>query len=115
MRHDYFVRDRTEDFTFRGRHPAIALLLRITKNLVALVFIATGLAMLVLPGQGILTILIGISVSDFPGKRTLEVALLRLPGIYTAINWIRSKGRKRPLLLPPRKPRVPAPDRKQDG
>ena len=56
--------------------------------------------MLVLPGQGLLTILIGIGISDFPGKYKLERRLVSVPGILGAINWIRGKARVEPLRPP---------------
>src|SRR6056297_525261 len=42
------------------------------KNLAGIVFVVMGLAMLVLPGQGVISILLGISLTDFPGKFKLE-------------------------------------------
>ena len=38
--------------------------------------IVAGLVMLILSGQGLLTIVIGIFVADFPGKRSLERKLI---------------------------------------
>ena len=37
-----------------------------------------GVAMLALPGQGLLTMLVGIMLMNFPGKFRLEQALIRL-------------------------------------
>jgi len=54
------------------------------------------------PGQGILTILIGLSLLDFPGKRNLELKLIRLRTVRKAINWIRARAQQPPLELPPR-------------
>jgi hypothetical protein len=56
--------------------------------------------MLLLPGQGLLTILIGITFTNFPGKYKLEQALARKHSILRAMNWIRRKA-KHPPLLPP--------------
>ena len=47
--------------------------------------------MLILPGQGLLTIVIGIFVADFPGKQTLERRLVANNKVFRAINWIRAK------------------------
>src|SRR5690606_8065807 len=46
------------------------------KNIVGWLLILAGLAMLALPGQGLLTILVGIVLVDLPGKRRLERAIL---------------------------------------
>ena len=44
----------------------------VSKNLVGLGLLAAGIAMLVLPGQGLLTILIGLLMIDFLRQATLE-------------------------------------------
>src|SRR5438270_309056 len=51
------------------RHPIFRWGWLILKNLLGGVLVALGVLMLVLPGQGILTIVIGIILLDFPGKR----------------------------------------------
>jgi hypothetical protein len=56
-----------------------------------------GLAMLVLPGQGILTILIGVMLLDFPGKRRWELWLIRRRGVRHSIDWIRQRAARPPL------------------
>jgi hypothetical protein len=58
--------------------------------------------MLALPGQGLLTIFLGLFVMNFPGKRALEVLFLRIPGVLRRLNWIRAKAKHPPLRLPPR-------------
>jgi len=58
-----------------------------------------GLAMLVLPGQGILTMLIGISLIDFPGKRQLERKLIGQPAVLHTINKVREKFGRPPLTV----------------
>ncbi len=60
------------------------------------------LAMPLVPGQGILTILIGLSLLDFPGKRKMELKLIRLRAVRRGINWIRARAQQPPLDLPPR-------------
>lgn len=91
MPHDYFV----------GPEPARPLLLRIARNVVALVLIAAGVAMLFLPGQGVLTILAGLGFASFPGKRELERKLLmRSRPALTAANAIRRRAGQPPLEMP---------------
>jgi hypothetical protein len=59
------------------------------------------MVLLLLPGQGILTLLIGISLLDFPGKRQLEKRIARERHVLKAINWIRAKAGRPPLEVPP--------------
>ena len=53
--------------------------------------------MLVLPGQGLLTIVTGLLLVNYPGKYKLEQKLVSIPSIYKALNWIRFKANKPPL------------------
>jgi len=53
--------------------------------------------MLLLPGQGLITILIGIMMLNFPGKLAMERRIVQQPTVLRAINWIRAKA-ARPVL-----------------
>lgn len=55
--------------------------------------------MLVLPGQGILTILIGLGIMNFPGKFAVERWFVERKGVMFSINWIRQKTKHPPLQL----------------
>ena len=55
--------------------------------------------MLVLPGQGLLTILLGVTLLDFPGKFRMQKWVISRKGVLDSINWIRAKAHKRPLEL----------------
>lgn len=92
---DYFVsRPITE---WPTRHPLVHLMLVIGKNLLGIVLIGLGIVLLVLPGQGLLTILLGIILMDFPGKRTLERRLIRYPPLHKSANWLRHRYNKPPF------------------
>ena len=82
-------------------HPILRVIGHLVKNLVGLVFVFAGLAMLLLPGQGILTILIGLSLLEFPGKRRLEARLVGQQTVLSTINKMRAKFGKPPLILAP--------------
>ena len=70
------------------------------KNLIGLLFVAAGLVMLVLPGQGLLTLLIGSALIDFPGKRKLIRKIMGRAGILHAVNRLRAKANRPPLEIP---------------
>jgi hypothetical protein len=70
------------------------------RTLAAVFLLAVGSLMLVLPGQGVLTILLGVSLLDFPAKRQLERKLLQRGPLLRAINRIRAKARVPPLRAP---------------
>jgi hypothetical protein len=55
--------------------------------------------MLILPGQGLFTIIIGLMLSNYPGKYALEKKLISTPSILKSINWLRKKSNKPPLIV----------------
>jgi hypothetical protein len=97
---DYFLRDQQQLRDGRRQHPVARLSGFVLKNFFGLIFVLVGIAMLVLPGQGILTILIGLMLMNFPGKHTLEQRLVQQPTVLRALNWIRAKANQPALLVP---------------
>jgi hypothetical protein len=90
MSPDYFVAPAPPPGSWRYRHPVLRFATRVLKNLLGVVFVLLGLAMLVLPGQGALTILVGVCLLEFPGKRKLELRIMSKRPVHRAIK--RSTG-----------------------
>ena len=84
---------------FEQVHFTLRILIIIAKNFIGIILVAAGVLMLILPGQGIITILIGLVLIDFPGKNSLILFILSNPIVLNAINWIREKNRKKKLKL----------------
>ena len=82
-----------------SRYPLLRLLVLITKNFFGILLLLSGILMLVLPGQGILTIITGLVFMDYPGKYKFERKLLRQKGVINSINWIRSRLSKPSLKV----------------
>lgn len=92
-------------------------LLAIARNAVGLVLVLAGLAMLVLPGQGLLTLFVGVFMMDFPGKRRFQRRVLAVPAVLKSINALRKRSGQpplvvefdeaRPSIMPPRSERHP--------
>ncbi len=93
---DYFVAEASRSSRLSG----LALLGRIIKNILGIILLGAGILMLFLPGQGLLTIVIALSLLDFPGKQSLQLRLVRQPRVYKAINWLRCKYKRPPLIIP---------------
>lgn len=85
----------------QDHHPVLRVAGHIVKNAVGAVFLIAGFLMLFLPGQGVLTMVIGISMLDFPGKRKIEAKLIGQPTVLNVINSMRKKCGKPPLVLAP--------------
>lgn len=71
----------------------------LVKNFVGVIIVLAGIVMLVGPGPGLLTILIGSIMIDIPGKRPLEARLLKQPTILSAANNLRARYGKPPLIM----------------
>jgi hypothetical protein len=77
----------------------VAHLIKIAEITLGIILIVCGLAMLVLPGQGIITLLIGLSLVPFPVKEKLERNLLAQKSVQSTLNWIRVKADKEPFIF----------------
>jgi hypothetical protein len=97
---DYFVRRQHYADRWLPRHPLLRIAAIALKNVCGVVLVLAGVAMLVLPGQGILTILVGLMCLDFPGKFALERWLVGRPPVIGAINWMRARADRPPLESP---------------
>lgn len=73
----------------------------ILKNVLGVFLIALGIILSLpgIPGQGLLTILLGLIMVDIPGKRPLEARIVQRPTIQAAINKLRARFEKPPLVL----------------
>lgn len=96
---DYFAHGRFNRKLWADHHLILRVMLLIGKNLLGYVFIAAGIVMLVLPGQGILTILAGIMLLDFPGKYRLVRWIVARPQVLRTLNWLRRRAGRTPLYL----------------
>lgn len=90
------------DFFVREQDPARtrSLALTVVKNALGAVLAGVGLLMLVLPGQGILTLVVGVALMDLPGKRALLRRLARRRSALRALNYVRRKTEREPFDAP---------------
>tara|TARA_Y100000741_G_scaffold211562_1_gene161120 strand:- start:343 stop:747 length:405 start_codon:yes stop_codon:yes gene_type:complete len=87
---DYFIKKNNSEF--RSNYPIFWLISIIIKNLVGYTLIVGGILMLVLPGQGLFTIFVGLMLSNYPGKFYIERKFIAIPSVLRAINWLRKKS-----------------------
>ena len=97
---DYLVYRKRKALCRKSRHPAITLLLFSGKNLFGVCLIVLGLVMLITPGQGLLSILAGLAVSNVPGKYRLERWLITRRPVWHAVQYIRRRAGKPHLQAP---------------
>ena len=72
----------------------------IARNILGFILVAAGIAMLVLPGQGVLTILLGLSIVDLPIRQRVFRWLLLRPKVVEVMQGLRTRAGKPPLVIP---------------
>jgi hypothetical protein len=96
---DYFNHPEREAWRLSSSEPPVALLVGLLKNAVGALLLALGVVMIFTPGQGVLTILAGLLLMNFPGKYRLERWLVQRPGVLSSLNWLRTRRGKPPFRL----------------
>ena len=72
----------------------------ICRNLLAVVLLVAGIAMIILPGPGIISLIVAVALADFPGKRRVERAFIRAWIVRTPLNAMRAKYGAPPMIIP---------------
>lgn len=93
---DYFARAR-RDRPWSERSPRRKAW-TLVRCAVGGVFVVVGVVLLFLPGQGMLMILAGLLVAEFPGKYAAERQLARRPAMRRAIDAIRRRSGRPPMV-----------------
>ncbi|MGD9984367.1 MAG: PGPGW domain-containing protein [Porticoccaceae bacterium] len=96
---DYFAHHRRHAIPLKQRHPVIRWLLLIGKNLLGAILLTGGFAMIFIPGQGLLTMAMGLLLLDYPGKFALERRIARQHAVLSGLNWLRARTGAPPLVV----------------
>lgn len=91
---DYFINEarRAEAQYLQYFHPLLRPFVPLVKNLLGIILVLGGFIMLFVPGQGLLTMLAGTVLMDFPGKYHCERWLLQRRQVRNAMNWLRRRA-----------------------
>ena len=96
---DYFV---NPDASQPGAgHPVLRILSRVVRNVLGYFLISLGavLSLPGVPGQGLLTILMGVMLIDFPGKHRFQKWLVTRRVVLAAVNRLRARAGEPPFLV----------------
>ena len=63
-----------------------------------------GFIMCFIPGQGLLTMFLGLMLITYPGRRKLVLSIVRRPAVARAINWMRRRHGAEELKFPDSSP-----------
>jgi hypothetical protein len=96
----YFHADHPRDL-WTDKPAPVRIAGMIGKNVLGVLLILLGVVLSLpgVPGQGILTILLGVMLVDFPGKRRLERKLISRPSVLNTVNRLRHRYGKPALVL----------------
>ena len=95
---DYFSPNYVKEIG-KDNHFTLRWATFIIKNLIGFLLIVAGIIMIFTPGPGVPTILLGLIMMDIPGKRPLEAKLIQRPMVLSAVNELRAKYKKPPLIM----------------
>lgn len=102
---DYFEHSSRRRAPWTAQHVLVRVALSVAKNTLGGFLVVVGIAMLVLPGQGLLTIAVGLTLVDFPGKYHVERWVVGREPVLRAINWLRERAGHAPLRTARQGPR----------
>lgn len=93
---DYF---RVERLVHGPRGP-LRLGLLVVRNTAGVAFMLLGILMMVTPGPGLVCLILGLSLCEFPGKHNLLRRLAGHPSVFATLNWLRRKSDKPAFVHP---------------
>jgi hypothetical protein len=98
---DHFQTGRAGPPAWWRRHPVLLGAGLLIKNGVGILLVVAGavMALPLVPGPGLLFMLLGFSALDFPGKRTVQRRLLAAGTVLRSLNGIRARFKRPPLVL----------------
>jgi hypothetical protein len=96
---DYFAHETRPPSTLVNHSWIFRVAWRLVRNALGVMLMVGGLAMLVMPGQGLLTLLAGFLLVEFPGKYAWERWLMGRPVVLRPINWLRVRANRLPLIV----------------
>ena len=89
---DYFLSQKRKRAILKNEVFGTWIVIFILKNSIGLLLVTGGVLMLFLPGQGVLTIIAGLIMTDYPGKFELERRIVSNKKILEKLNWLRNKA-----------------------
>lgn len=97
---DYFTQEEHHPLESWDKRPVLRMMVLVARNLLGIALVLAGLAMLLVPGQGLLTIAVGLILTDFPGKFRLQQWIVKRPSVWRSINWLRKRAGRSQLERP---------------
>jgi hypothetical protein len=74
---------------------------RVVRSIAGVVLVVVGVLLSLpgIPGQGLLTVLAGLILIEFPGRHRIVRAIIGRPAVLTAVNRLRARFGRRSLRI----------------
>lgn len=79
---------------------AARVLFSAAKTVLGLAMVFAGMVMMFTPGPGLVCVVLGLALCEFPGKHNLMANLVKRPSVFSSLNWLRNKAGKPPFERP---------------
>lgn len=96
---DYFTHPKRQKYLWSDQPKIVRYLFVFLKNILGVMLVLGGITLLFFPGQGIVTMMIGLLIIDFPYKYKVERWIIKHPVVLRSINRLRKKAKQRPLEI----------------
>lgn len=96
---DYFTHPKRQKYLWDDQPNILRYLFVFLKNVLGVMLVLGGFTLLFLPGQGVVTMMIGLLIMDFPYKYKVETWIIKHPVVLRSINRLRKKAKQPPLEI----------------
>ena len=96
---DYFTHPKRPKYLWDNQPNILRYLFLFLKNILGVMLVLGGFTLLFLPGQGIVTMMIGLLIMDFPYKYKVEIWIVKHPVVLRSINRFRKRAKQPPLEI----------------
>lgn len=79
----------------------LGTIISVVRTIAGTLVVFVSFAIMLTPGPGLILLVFGLALCDFPGKHNLLIKLVSQPNVLSALNWIRKKSNKPPFIVTP--------------
>ena len=98
---DHFVQKHRRALDSWDDYPTLRIIMLVAKCAIGIALLLMGVIMLVAPGQGLLTIVVGLMLLEFPGKFRIQKWIVTRRQVWRSMNWLRKRAGQ-PEFEPPK-------------
>ena len=89
---NYFAQKHRRALDSWNDYPTLRIAMLVAKCALGFALLLMGVIMLVAPGQGLLTIVVGLMLLEFPGKFRIQKWIVTRRQVWRSMNWLRKRA-----------------------